>query len=299
MKPEELHVIGFEFLNHKESRKCCQRIKVRQEASEMPKRHHDWFCSEINEESKLEGETTTKSCRDDKIWPNSQKVEWLQVAMPLTSTKSFYDPIVMTHNWANDSSLTSIMVRLQRCLVFILAKVLVQVWVHAFVVILLRVIHDERITSSETRCLLRLRGGFICWFSSRGCFSVAECLGILFAYEDLVGRLWRRRISAEFIFLRRNHHFFIIISMAPLLCRCCFSFFSTLSRSKFSFAKLFFASLRLAQFNASAAIIELICSFLFPLSIPLNDGGRLRKTQKQLTNKFAKSSGCFCFFFFA
>lgn len=40
------------------------------------------------------------------------------------------------------------MVGFQRCLIFILAQILVQVRIHAFVVIL-RVIHVERTTSSE------------------------------------------------------------------------------------------------------------------------------------------------------
>lgn len=41
------------------------------------------------------------------------------------------------------------MVGFQRCLIFILGQVLVQVRVHAFVVILLRVIHGEKMISSE------------------------------------------------------------------------------------------------------------------------------------------------------
>lgn len=47
------------------------------------------------------------------------------------------------------AQLTGIMVGLQRRLRLVLAEILVQIGVHAFVVILRRVIHDARITSSE------------------------------------------------------------------------------------------------------------------------------------------------------
>lgn len=49
----------------------------------------------------------------------------------------------------NCPALTGIMIRFQRRLRLVLAEILVQVRVHAFVVILRRVIHCERIASSE------------------------------------------------------------------------------------------------------------------------------------------------------
>lgn len=114
------------------------------------------------------------------------------------------------------AALTGIMVWFQRCLIFILAEILVQVSVHAFVVILWWVIHSERLCFFRTGC---------CWifnFTAK-LFYVSEFQWITLFVSHLrhqVCKIDEGFFPVNFI-LQRNHHItlfdfiFIIVWMAP------------------------------------------------------------------------------------